>query len=82
MNYSKLMNYSNLVNYNKLLDNNDTESSSTDSDNETNDIRPLYNTQHIHATILVDLLQHPYIDKLPFNMDEITTYSDKLHLIL
>lgn len=70
------------MNYNKLLDNNDTESSSTDSDNETNDIRPLYNTQHIHATILVDLLQHPYIDKLPFNMDEITAYRDKLHLIV
>lgn len=82
MNYNKLLNYNNLMNYSKLLNDTDTESSGTDSDNETNDIQPLYNTQHTSATILNDLLQHPYIDKLPFNMDEITTYRDKLHLIV
>jgi hypothetical protein len=70
------------MNYNKLLNDTDTEASGTDSDNETNDIRQLYDTQHTSATILNDILQHPYIDKIPFNMDEITTYRDKLHLIV
>lgn len=73
------MNYNRLFNTNYVSDNSD-DDNNDNSDND--DIRPLCDVPSTHTTLLSDIIQHPYIDNLPFNIKELTSCVGQQRIIV
>lgn len=72
------------MSYKKLV-NNDDDAYCDSDDNIENDIQPLYNvsqTSIMNNTLLNEIVQHPYIDSLSYNLKELTKCKDKQYLVV